>query len=48
MSIKLTDTQLVMLGAAARREDHFLVSPKSLKGGTTQKEAEKLISAGPC
>jgi hypothetical protein len=46
MSIKLTDTQLVMLSAAAQREDHFLVSPKSLKGGAAQKVAEKLISAG--
>ena len=46
MSIKLTDTQLVMLSAAAQREDHFLVSPKSLRGGAAQKVAEKLISAG--
>jgi hypothetical protein len=46
MSIKLTDTQLVMLSAAAQREDHFLVSPKSLKGGAAQKVVEKLISVG--
>ena len=46
MSIKLTDTQLVMLSAAARREDRCLVAPKSLKGGAAQKVAKKLISAG--
>jgi len=33
MSIKLTDTQFLMLSAAAQREDRRLVAPKSLKGG---------------
>jgi Protein of unknown function (DUF3489) len=46
MSIKLTDTQLVLLGAAAEREDLFLVAPPTLKGATAQKVARKLISAG--
>ena len=46
MSIKLTDTQLVMLSAAARREDRCLVAPPTLKGGAAQKVANKLISAG--
>ena len=46
MSIKLTDTQLVMLSAAVQREDRCLVAPKSLKGGAAQKVAKKLISAG--
>ena len=46
MSIKLTDTQLVLLSAAARREDLCLVAPPTLKGGTAQKVASKLISAG--
>src|SRR3984957_12413809 len=46
MSIKLTDTQLVLLGAAAQRKDHFLVAPPTLKGATAQKVARKLISAG--
>ena len=46
MSIKLTDTQLVLLGAAARRKDLFLVAPPTLKGATAQKVASKLISAG--
>jgi hypothetical protein len=46
MSIKLTDTQLVLLGAAARRKDLFLVAPPTLKGATAQKVASKLISLG--
>jgi hypothetical protein len=46
MSIKLTDTQLVMLSAAAQREDHLLVAPERLKGAPLQKLANKLISAG--
>jgi hypothetical protein len=32
MSIKLTDTQLVLLGAAAQQNDLFLVAPPTLKG----------------
>jgi hypothetical protein len=35
-----------MLSAAAQREDHLLVAPKSLKGGAAQKVAKKLISVG--
>jgi Protein of unknown function (DUF3489) len=46
MSIKLTDTQLALLGAAARRKDLCLVAPPTLKGTTAQKVASKLISAG--
>jgi Protein of unknown function (DUF3489) len=46
MSIKLTDTQLVLLSAAAQRKDLFLVPPPTLKGATAQKVASKLISAG--
>src|ERR1700693_1675087 len=46
MSIKLTDTQLVILSAAAQREDRCLVTPKSLKGGASQKIAAKLLAAG--
>jgi hypothetical protein len=44
MSIKLTDTQLVMLSAAAQRKDRCLVA--SPKGGAALKVATKLISAG--
>ena len=46
MSIKLTDTQLVLLGAAAQRKDLCLVAPPTLKGAAAQKVASKLISAG--
>ncbi|HYA81189.1 MAG TPA: DUF3489 domain-containing protein, partial [Methylocystis sp.] len=46
MSIKLTDTQLVMLSAAAQRDDHCLVAPAHLKGTAPQKAANKLIAAG--
>ena len=46
MSIKLTDTQLVLLSAAAQRKDLCLVAPPTLKGATPQKVASKLISAG--
>src|SRR5271166_5344003 len=46
MSIKLTDTQLVVLSAAAQREDRCLILPPTLKGGAAQKVANKLISSG--
>ena len=46
MSIKLTDTQLVMLSAAAQRHDRCLVAPAHLKGTAPQKAAGKLIAAG--
>jgi hypothetical protein len=46
MSIKLTDTQIVMLSAAAQRDDRCLVAPRNLKGGVAQKVAAKLIDGG--
>ncbi|HEY1863371.1 MAG TPA: hypothetical protein VGG77_06705, partial [Roseiarcus sp.] len=46
MSIKLTDTQLIMLSAAAQREDHCLVVSPKLKGVAALKVANKLIAAG--
>jgi Protein of unknown function (DUF3489) len=46
MSIKLTDTQLALLGAAVQRKDLCLVAPPTLRGATAQKVASKLISAG--
>jgi hypothetical protein len=46
MSIKLTDTQLVILSAAAQRKDRCLVAPPTLKGGAAQRVANKLISSG--
>jgi uncharacterized protein DUF3489 len=46
MSSKLTNTQLVMLSAAAQRDDRCLVAPQNLKGGAAQKVAAKLIDGG--
>ena len=46
MTTKLTDTQLLMLSAAAQREDRILAMPPNLKGGAAQKVAAKLIAAG--
>src|SRR5271169_3096872 len=46
MSIKLTDTQLLMLSAAAQREDRCIAAPPSLKGAAAQKIATKLVVAG--
>jgi hypothetical protein len=46
MSIKLTDTQIVMLTAAAQRDDRCLLAPQILKRGAAQKVAAKLIGAG--
>jgi hypothetical protein len=46
MSIKLTDTQIVMLSAAVQRDDRCLLAPQIMKGSATQKLATKLIEAG--
>ena len=44
MSITLTDTQLMMLSAAAQRDDRCLVS--NLRGGTMRRVTAKLVAAG--
>ena len=46
MSTKLTDTQLLMLSAAAAREDRCIAAPPSLKGAAAQKIAAKLVAVG--
>jgi hypothetical protein len=46
MSIKLTETQLMMLSAAAQRNDRYLIAAPNLKGAAAQKIASKLIDAG--
>jgi hypothetical protein len=46
MSIKLTDTQLVLLSAAAQRDDRCLIAPQNLKGGAAQKVSSKLLAVG--
>ena len=46
MSIKLSDTQLVMLSAAAQRDDRCLTLPEKLKGAAAHRVMTKLIAAG--
>ena len=46
MSIKLTDMQLMMLSAAAQRNDRYLVAAPNLNVAAAQKIASKLIDAG--
>jgi hypothetical protein len=46
MSIKLTETQLMMLSAAAQRNDRYLVATPNLKVAAAQKIASKLVGAG--
>ncbi len=43
---KLTDTQLVILSAASRREDRGIVLPANLKGGSAQRLVAKLVDLG--
>ena len=45
MSVKLTDAQLVMLSAAAQREDLCLTAPDKMKGAILTKVSEKLVEA---
>ena len=46
MSIKLTDTQLVLLSAASQRDDHCLVPPTGARLSPARKAAAKLLNAG--
>ena len=46
MSIKLTDTQLLMLSAAAQRNDRCLVAAPNVKAAAAKKIAGKLIASG--
>ena len=46
MSDKLTDTQLVLLSAASRREDRYLTPPAGARLGPARKAAAKLLEAG--
>ena len=46
MSIKLTDTQLLTLSAAAQREDRCIAAPPNLKGAAALKFATRLVAAG--
>ena len=44
--MKLSDTQLIVLSAAAQREDHGIALPPKLRGGAAQKFAAKLLREG--
>jgi hypothetical protein len=46
MSVKLTDAQLVMLSAAAQRENLCLTAPDNMKGAILTKVGEKLMKLG--
>jgi len=46
MSVKLTDAQLVLLSAAAQREDLCLTAPDKLKGAILTKVSERLVKLG--
>ena len=46
MSIKLTDSQLLMLSAAAQRNNRCLVAALNVKAAAAQKIAGKLIASG--
>jgi hypothetical protein len=45
-SVKLTDTQLVLLSAASQRDDRALERPSSLTGGAAGKVVAKLLTEG--
>jgi hypothetical protein len=45
-SVKLTDTQLVLLSAASQRDDRALERPSNLTGGATGKVVAKLLNEG--
>jgi hypothetical protein len=46
MSVKLNDAQLVMMSAAAQREDRCLAAPDRLKGAAVGKVSAKLVKLG--
>jgi hypothetical protein len=43
---KLTDTQLIMLSSASRREDGLVAMPKNLQGGAAAKVVKPLLDRG--
>ena len=43
---KLTDTQLIILSRAAKRQDHGVILPERLKGQAARNTVERLISRG--
>jgi hypothetical protein len=45
-SMKLTDTQLVLLSTASQRDDRTLERPSNLTGGAAGKVVAKLLTEG--
>jgi Protein of unknown function (DUF3489) len=45
-SVKLTDTQLVLLSAASQRDDRALERPSNLTGGAASKVVARLLTEG--
>jgi hypothetical protein len=43
---KLTDTQLIILSSASRREDGLVLMPKNLQGGAAAKAVKPLLDRG--
>src|SRR3954468_3264466 len=43
---KLTDTQLIILSSASRREDGLVAMPKNLQGGAAAKVVKPLLDRG--
>ena len=43
---RLTDTQLIILSAASRRDDRGVELPANIKGEAARKAVDKLIRAG--
>ncbi len=43
---KLTDTQLIILSAAAQRDDRGVELPANIKGEAARKVVDKLVRAG--
>ena len=46
MSVKLTDAQLVMMSAAAHREDRCLTAPETMKGAAVSKAGASFMKLG--
>src|SRR5579871_1883639 len=46
MSLKLTDTQLMLLSAASQREDQCIILPTGARLAASRKAAAKLLDAG--
>ena len=46
MSVKLTDAQLVMMSAAAQREDRCFAAPETMNGAVVNKAGAKLVKLG--